>query len=48
MDRPACAFDSGILKAIFSKHYRSPVSVKETNCYAMGDEYCRFVIENKK
>jgi len=48
LDRPACAFDSGILKAIFSKQYRSPVSVIETNCYAMGNGYCRFVIENRK
>jgi len=48
LDRPACVFDSGILKAIFSKHYSGPVSVKETNCYAMGNGYCRFVIENKK
>ena len=48
LNHPACAFDSGILRAIFSKHYNSPVSVKETNCYAMDDEYCRFVIENEK
>jgi predicted hydrocarbon binding protein len=48
LGRPACAFDSGILKAIFSKHYMRSVSVKETNCYAMGNGYCRFVIENKK
>ncbi len=48
LDRPACVFDSGILKAIFSEHYNSTVSVKETNCYAMGNGYCRFVIENKK
>jgi hypothetical protein len=48
LGRPACAFDSGILKAIFSKHYSSPMSVKETNCYAMGNGYCRFVIEKRK
>ncbi len=48
LGRPACAFDSGILKAIFSKHYGGPANVKETNCYAMGDGYCRFVIERKK
>lgn len=48
LGRPACAFDSGILEAIFSKHYNNNVSVKETNCYAMGDGYCRFIVENKK
>jgi predicted hydrocarbon binding protein len=48
LGRPACAFDSGILKAVLSKHYEGPASVKETNCYAMGDGYCRFVIERKK
>ncbi len=48
LGRPACAFDSGVLEAIFSKHYDGAVNVKETNCYAMGDGYCRFVIEMKK
>jgi hypothetical protein len=48
LGRPACALDSGILEAIFSKHYEGPVSVRETNCYAMGDGFCRFVIERKK
>ena len=48
LGRPSCAFDSGILTAVFSRHYDSPANVTETNCYAMGNEYCRFVIENKK
>jgi hypothetical protein len=48
LGRPACAFDSGILTAVFSRHYNSPTSVTETNCYAMGNGCCRFVIENKK
>jgi predicted hydrocarbon binding protein len=48
LGRPACAFDSGVLGAIFSKHYDGAVSVKETNCYAMGDGFCRFVIERKE
>jgi uncharacterized protein len=47
LGRPACSFDSGILETIFSKHYDAPVSVTETNCYAMGDSFCRFVIEKK-
>ncbi|MFA5237510.1 MAG: V4R domain-containing protein [Methanoregula sp.] len=44
LGRPACAFDSGILQAIFSRHYRLPQQVTETACYAMGDDHCRFVI----
>jgi uncharacterized protein len=46
--RPACALDSGILTAVFSIYYNRPASVTETNCYAMGNGCCRFVIENKK
>jgi predicted hydrocarbon binding protein/predicted transcriptional regulator len=47
LGRPACAFDSGILETIFSRHYGSAVDVKETSCYTMGDGFCRFVIERK-
>ncbi len=48
LGRPACAFDSGILETVFSRHYGGAVDVKETNCYAMGDGCCRFVIGKKK
>lgn len=44
---PACAFDSGILKSLFSAHFQNEQSVKETKCYAMGDNYCCFVINKK-
>jgi predicted hydrocarbon binding protein/predicted transcriptional regulator len=44
LGRPACAFDSGILDAVFSEHFRQPQKVDETACYAMGDDHCRFVI----
>ncbi len=47
LGRPACAFDSGVLETVFSKHYGCPADVKETNCYAMGDGYCRFEITIK-
>jgi predicted hydrocarbon binding protein len=47
LGKPACAFDSGILETIFSRHYGRAVDVKETNCYAMGDGFCRFAIERK-
>ncbi|MDD1702459.1 MAG: ArsR family transcriptional regulator, partial [Methanoregula sp.] len=48
LGRPACAFDSGILQAIFSRHYRQTQQVTETACYAMGDDHCRFVIVPEK
>lgn len=41
---PACAFDSGILKSLFTAHFKDEQTVKETKCYAMGDNYCCFAI----
>ncbi len=40
----ACVFDIGVLTAIFSHHFRSPVTVVEDRCYSSGDERCIFVI----
>ena len=45
--RSACAFDSGILEAIFSKYFGHDVDAEEVKCYAKGDEYCCFVIKEK-
>jgi predicted hydrocarbon binding protein len=45
LGRPACAFDSGILEAVFSAYYKDERMATETNCYAMGDSFCRFVIK---
>ncbi|HTY90436.1 MAG TPA: V4R domain-containing protein [Methanocella sp.] len=45
LGRPACAFDSGVLQTIFTRYYNSPAIVKETKCYAMGDDRCEFIIE---
>lgn len=42
LGRPACSFDSGILRAIFSAHMGENVSVEETKCFAQGDECCQF------
>ena len=42
--RPACAFDSGILRALFSRHYGRPAAVIETRCYSMGYDHCRFEV----
>ena len=43
--RSACAFDSGVLEAVFSKYFGHDVGVDEVKCYAKGDEYCCFVIK---
>ena len=45
LGRPACAFDAGILEALFSSYYNDKRAVTETKCYAMGDKYCSFVID---
>jgi predicted hydrocarbon binding protein len=45
LGKTACAFDIGLLKALFNAHYKKPHQVTETDCYATGDEYCRFVIK---
>jgi uncharacterized protein len=45
LGRPACAFDSGILESLFSLYNEEEVKVKETECYALGDKACRFIIE---
>ncbi|HMK53588.1 MAG TPA: V4R domain-containing protein [Methanobacteriaceae archaeon] len=42
LGRPACAFDSGILEAVFSIYFGKEVKVTETKCYAQGDQYCQF------
>ena len=44
LGRPACAFDSGILKTVFSKHLGKEMDAIETHCYAMGDDHCRFEV----
>lgn len=43
--RSACAFDSGILEAIFSAHFGRKVDVDEIKCFAKGDDYCSFVVK---
>jgi hypothetical protein len=45
MGKTACAFDSGLLMALFSAHYNKPREVTETKCYATGDDYCQFFVE---
>jgi predicted hydrocarbon binding protein len=44
LGRPACAFDAGILEAIFSGHFGADHMTTELRCYAMGDDHCKFVI----
>jgi len=45
LGRPACAFEGGLLTAVFEAHFGGTVLVEETACYAMGSGHCRFVIE---
>ena len=42
--KPVCSFDSGILDAIFTKHFSRNVTTNEITCYAQGDDYCTFII----
>lgn len=44
LGRSACAFDSGILEAVFSNHFNREMGVEEIKCYANGNDYCSFVI----
>jgi len=44
LGRPACAFDAGILEAVFSGHFKADHMATELRCYAMGDDHCKFVI----
>lgn len=44
LGKTACAFDLGLLKALFSAYYQKPREVTETKCYATGDDYCQFII----
>lgn len=46
--RSACAFDLGVLEAIFSKHFDHDVDAEEIKCYAKGNKYCSFIIKEKK
>ena len=46
--KPECAFDSGVLSALFSAHYGDKREAVETHCYAMGSNLCRFEIWNAR
>jgi predicted hydrocarbon binding protein len=46
LGRPVCAFDLGMLRAIFYAHYGEDRPVEEVECYAMGHDHCCFVISD--
>ncbi len=48
LGRPSCAFESGLLSAIFSAYYRDRRTAVETHCYSMGSNMCRFEILEAK
>ncbi|MDD3985761.1 MAG: hypothetical protein PHY59_07805 [Methanobacterium sp.] len=37
-----------MLKSVFSAHFNDEQIVNETKCYALGDNYCSFIIQNKE
>ncbi|NYB52660.1 MAG: ArsR family transcriptional regulator [Methanobacteriaceae archaeon] len=45
--RPACAFDSGVLEAFFSRFFQEKVEVEEVKCFAQGDDYCQFMVKTQ-
>lgn len=48
LGRPACAFDLGLLKAVFLAHFGEDREVIETECFAMGHDHCCFIIDGKR
>jgi predicted hydrocarbon binding protein len=46
LGRPACAFEEGMLSAIFSGYFGERNIAVETGCYSMGDSFCRFEVRN--
>ncbi len=48
LGKAACAFDSGILKAVFTAHFKEEQIVNETRCYALGDDHCSFTIKSRE
>jgi uncharacterized protein len=45
--KSACAFDSGILEALFSAHFSQDVYIEEVKCFAKGDDYCCFIVNKQ-
>ncbi len=46
--KPECAFDAGVLSALFTAYYGEKKEAVETRCYAMGSNLCRFEIWNAR
>lgn len=46
--KPACSFDSGILSALFSAYYGESMAAEEVDCYAKGNDRCKFIIKKSK
>jgi uncharacterized protein len=42
--KPICAFDEGLLKAIFELKLKRKTTVKEVECNGTGHGYCKFII----
>ncbi|OWT32348.1 ArsR family transcriptional regulator [Methanobrevibacter sp. 87.7] len=44
--KPSCYLDSGIFEALFTSYFNTDIDVTEIQCYAMGDDCCKFTIES--
>jgi uncharacterized protein len=44
----ACAFDTGILTALFAKEMQNHARVIEVECYSSGFNHCTFIITREK
>lgn len=42
-----CSMDEGIIEGVFSSSMDLHCNVKETECYGMGNNHCKFVVEEK-
>lgn len=40
----ACAFDTGVLTALFTMYLKKPVTVVEEECYSSGKDHCSFIV----
>lgn len=44
LGKPACAFESGIFNGLFNRFHNGKTYSSEIHCYAMGDNFCQFLI----
>lgn len=45
LGKPMCSLDQGFMQGILEKNFNNQYQVKEVECYAMGNDRCRFEVE---